>query len=139
MKSNTTIILLVLAFSPHLFGQCGGSNTSVPQLKDIVVSCIVAKSPATPFFTFRYTIVNGKSSAGCVERFQLDISAPANSEMLSDSGLVDYPRYVDREALGQTAARSIVPVGVPFLPSVKGRTSAWWAGFSVSGQIDWIR
>ncbi len=135
-KSITLCLWLILIYTMSL-GQCPQYNSEIPVLKTVTIQATVTLNPRNNFYTYEYKMMNGNASTGCIRRFQIDIASPKNALKLPDSGLVDYPRYIDRNALLSEMAVSIVPVGIPVLPNVNGFKSAWSAGFSVRGFVDW--
>ena len=138
MKSVCVLLLLVIAWL-RLPAQCIGYDSNPPQLRHVTVTCLTTKDPVSAIVTFRYILRNDRRSTGCIERFQLDIKRADDTQSLTDSGLVNVSRHVDRTALSDPHAAKVVPVGIPVLPTVKGATNAWWAGFSIAGEVDWIR
>jgi len=136
-KENILFALLIV--SQASFGQCPEYDLQPPRLSNVVVRSFVAQDGATKIFTYSYSITNGATSTGCIDRFQMDIIAPPDGIELSNVGLVDYPRYVDRSALQFHPQLRIIPVAIPKLPTFRGFSSAWFAGFSVRGIVDWVR
>jgi len=133
------LLFLLLIFTELVFGQCPEYDTQPPSLSNVVVRALAIQNQVTQILSYRYSVANGISSTGCINRFEVDLSFPENGNDLSDSGLTDYPRYVDRTALRLNPELRIIPVGVPSLPTYKGFTSAWFAGFGVNKRIDWVR
>lgn len=136
MKSGRVLFALFLMINSSL-GQCPEYDLEPPRLSDVVVKSFVSQDHASKIFTFKYSITNGTLSTGCIRRFEMNIIAPEGGIELSNFGLVDYPRYVDRGALQLNPGLRIIPVGIPKLPRYKGLSSAWWAGFSMDGRVDW--
>jgi hypothetical protein len=137
MKTGKVLFTLFV-FSKLSFGQCQEYDLQPPHLSDVAVRSSVTQDPASKIFTFKYSITNGVLSTGCINRFEMDIIAPVGGIELSNVGLVNYPRYVDRGALQFNPSLRIIPVGIPKLPRYKGFSSAWWAGFSVDGRLGWM-
>jgi hypothetical protein len=140
MYKPTTIIIFSTLFLIRIaVGQCPDCDSQPPRLSNIVVKCFVTQDPTTKIFTYTYSLSNGPLSTGCVKDFEIDLTYPHNTVELSSEGLADYPRYVDRSAFEIDSSLRMMPVGIPKLPSFKGFRSAWFAGFSVRGTVDWIR
>jgi hypothetical protein len=132
------VLFTFFVFSKFSFGQCPEYDLQPPHLSDVVVKSSVTQDPASKIFTFKYSITNGVLSTGCINSFEMNIIAPVGGIELSNVGLVDYPRYVDRGALQFNPGLRIIPVGIPKLPRYKGFRSAWWAGFSLDGRLGWM-
>lgn len=131
------ILFALFVISKFSLGQCPEYDLQPPHLSDVVVKSSVTQDPASKIFTFKYSITNGVLSTGCIDRFEMNIIAPVGGIELSNVGLVDYPRYVDRGTLQFDPSLGIIPVGIPKLPRYTGFSSAWWAGFSIDGRVDW--
>jgi hypothetical protein len=138
-KRTVAIIFSPLFLIQLAAGQCPDFDSELPRLSSIVVRCSVTRDPVTKIFTYTYSLGNGRLSTGCVKDFEIDLKYPDSTEEVSSEGLVDYPRYVDRSAFEVDSSLRTIPVGIPRLPSFKGFRSAWFAGFSVWGTVDWIR
>jgi hypothetical protein len=138
-KRTVGIIFSPLFLIQLAIGQCLDFDLQLPRLSSIVVKCSVTRDPVTKIFTYAYSLGNGRSSTGCVKDFGIDLKYPDSAVELSGEGLVDYPRYVDRSAFEVDSSLRTIPVGIPILPSFKGFRSAWFAGFSVRGTVEWIR
>ena len=133
------VVVFVMCWTLTGFGQCLDYDQQLPILINAASRCLVQKDGGTGVFVYRYTLSNGLVSTGCISSFELDVRRSLGTVDLPSSGLVDYPRYVRREALQQAGAVEVIPVGVPSLPTFNSQTSAWSAGFSVRGSITWIR
>jgi len=138
-KRSMAILFAALSLMQLADAQCLDFDSQPPHLRDIVVKCSIARDPRTKIFTYTYVLSNGRLSTGCVKDFEIDLKYPDSSMELSGEGLADYPRYVDRTAFDVDSSLRTIPVGIPELPSFKGFRSAWLAGFSVRGTVDWIR
>jgi hypothetical protein len=138
MARGSISIALAFSFVWSAFAQCLDYDEHPPQLRDVAVRCSVVKD-TTPFFIYRYLMINGATSTGCISSFDIDIRRPPNSAELPTFGLEDYPRYVRREALGMPNAIDVIPVAIPILPKFKGQTSAWSADFGIDGSVGWMR
>lgn len=134
---HALVIALFSGLCQPLRAQCGGYDSTAPDIRKATLTCEVTKEGATDVFTYRYTIINSRLSTGCIKWFELDLACPKNAVKLPTIGLVDYPAYVGRSALVAAGATKIVPVGVPRLPNYKGFTSAWDADFLQEGSILW--
>lgn len=140
MSKRTVAMILSPLFLVQLAaGQCLDFDSQLPHLRDIVVRCSVTWDPETKILTYTYSLSNGHLSAGCVKVFEIDLKYTDSSVELSAEGLVDYPRYVDRSAFEVDSSLRTIPVGIPTLPTFKGFRSAWFAGFSIRGTVEWIR
>jgi len=133
-------IIISIPFLVHLaVGQCPDFDTQPPRLSNVVVKCAVSRDPTTKILTYTYSLSNGHLSSGCIKDIEIDLTYAPNSVELSNRGLVDYPRYVNRTAFEVDSSLRVIPVGIPKLPSFKGFKSAWFAGFSVRGTVNWFR
>lgn len=136
MRTMFFCILLILASPFGLVAQCPDSSAQVPQLHGVVVRSVVSQDPGTKIFTYRFSVRHDNTSIGCITQFQIDITYPPGRDSLPSTGLVDYPRYVIRN-LGSSTAVTLIPIGVPTLPSYNGIPSAWDAIVSRQGYVSW--
>ncbi len=136
MKTILTALILVIGFLSNGFAQCPDSTTQIPQLHGVAVRGSASQDPSTLILTYRYSLGDDPSSIGCMQELQIDVTNLPGRATLSSSGLVDYPRYVVRNFGGNSGA-SLVPIGVPSLPSYNGIPSAWGAIVSGKGYISW--
>jgi hypothetical protein len=138
MKEITFALLVSSCVVTAAQAQCPEYDQQLPRLRTIMLGSSVTQNKSSHFFSYTYSITNDLRNTGCISDFEIDISRGVSQTKLSDQGLVDYPRYVDRGALTVNSQVQIVPVGIPRLPSFKGFTSAWFAGFSMDGTVDWV-
>lgn len=139
MKKITLVMIVAALYTQVLFGQCPKYDLQPPHLRNVILKCSVVHDVSTRILTYRYSITNGVSSTGCINGIDIDISVPPSGTQLSNIGLTDYPRYVDRSPLRFDSTVRVIPVGIPRLPSFNGFTSAWFAGFSLDGFVGWFR
>ena len=139
MKRTKAAFVIGLLTVRFVFAQCPKYDLQPPHLNNVLVKSLTTQNSSSKIFTYTYSIVSGITSTGCINGIDIDISIPLNSLALSDSGLSDYPRYVDRSTFKFDTTVRVTSVGIPRLPSYKGLSSAWFASFSVDSTVGWFR
>jgi hypothetical protein len=122
-----------------LLGQCPEYNPTPTQLSGIRLKCTISYEMSSEIYKYDYSLSNGQNSNGCIEVLRINLSYNEGSKELSDTGLTNYPRYIDKSVFKLHPDLRMIPVGIPILPSTKGFTSSWSAGFGINKMIDWVR
>ena len=139
MKRMILIHTFALIFVQLTSAQCPQYDLAPPKLRNVVVKGVAARNANSTMFTYSYSLSNGATSTGCINGIDIDISMPRNSLEMSNAGLTDYPRYIDRSPLRFDTTVHVVAVGIPTLPSMNGLTSVWFVNFTLDGTVGWFR
>jgi hypothetical protein len=139
MNMKTKVFAFGFFVVKFVFAQCPEYDLKPPHLSNVQVKGVVTQNIDSKVLVYTYSIVNGSTSTGCINGMDIDVSLAPNSLDLSDTELIDYPRYVDRIALKFDTTVHATSIGIPTLPKFKGIRCAWSASFSVEGFVGWFR